>query len=115
MSVIGVKLTLCGHRSMSASDPRRSWLRYSVVPLAIRTLFYQQFELSGLQRYKISSIFVHLGGSMSNTTASQIDRPEEEVLTYEASDEALESAAVTGSKQAAHYTLVCTFFHYCPI
>jgi hypothetical protein len=52
---------------------------------------------------------------MSNTAASQIDRPEEEVLTYEASDEALERAAVTGSKQAAHYTLVCTFFHYCPI
>jgi hypothetical protein len=52
---------------------------------------------------------------MSNTAASQIDRPEEEVLTYEASDEALESAAVTGRKQAAHYTLVCTFFHYCPI
>jgi hypothetical protein len=52
---------------------------------------------------------------MSNTAASQIDRPEEEVLTYESSDEALESAVVTGSKQAAHYTLVCTFFHYCPI
>jgi len=52
---------------------------------------------------------------MSNTAASQIDRSEEEFLTYEASDEALESAAATGSKQADYYTLVCTFFHYCPI
>jgi hypothetical protein len=100
---------------MSAFDPRRSWPHYSVVPLAIRTLFYQQFELSELQRYKIIVHICAPGGSMSNTAASQIDRPEEEVLTYEASDEALESAAVTGRKQAAHYTLVCTFFHYCPI
>jgi hypothetical protein len=52
---------------------------------------------------------------MSDAAASQIERPEEEVLDDEASDEALESAAATGSKQADHYTLVCTFFHYCPI
>jgi hypothetical protein len=86
------------------------WCRSLSAPYFISGLNYP--ACSGI---KFSSIFVHLGGSMSNTAASQIDRPEEEVLTYEASDEALERAAVTGSKQAAHYTLVCTFFHYCPI
>ncbi len=51
---------------------------------------------------------------MSDTAASQIARPEEEIFTYEASDEALENAAVAGRKKGDHYTLVCTFFHYCP-
>ena len=51
---------------------------------------------------------------MSDIAVSRIDPPEEEVLTYEASDEALESAAVTGTNQGDRYTLVCTFFHYCP-
>jgi hypothetical protein len=52
---------------------------------------------------------------MSDTITIGRDRPEEEILTYEISDEALETAAGTGSKQAGNYTLVCTFFHYCPI
>jgi hypothetical protein len=69
----------------------------------------------GCSGIKFSSVFGHLGASMSDAAASQIERPEEEVLDDEASDEALESAAATGSKQADHYTLVCTFFHYCPI
>jgi hypothetical protein len=74
MSVIGVKLTLCGHRSMSASDPRRSWLRYSVVPLAIRTLFYQRFELSGLQRYKIL-VDICAPGGIDEQHCREPDRP----------------------------------------
>jgi hypothetical protein len=48
---------------------------------------------------------------MSDTTIGR-DRPEEEILTYEVSDEALEAAA--GIKQAANYTLACTYFYYCP-
>ena len=52
---------------------------------------------------------------MSDTITIGRDRPEDEILTYEVSDEALETAAGTGSKQAGNYTLVCTFFHYCPI
>ena len=52
---------------------------------------------------------------MSDTATIRIDRLEEEILTYEISDEALESAATTASKQSASNTLVCTFFHYCPI
>jgi hypothetical protein len=51
---------------------------------------------------------------MSGTTIG-LDQTEEELLAYEVSDEALETAAGTGSKQAGNYTLVCTFFHYCPI
>jgi hypothetical protein len=52
---------------------------------------------------------------MSDTTTIGLDRPEEEILTYEVSDEALETAAGTGSKQAGNYTLFyCTFLHICP-
>jgi hypothetical protein len=40
-------------------------------------------------------------------------RPEEEILTYEVSDEALETAA--GSKEVGNYTLACTYFYFCPI
>ena len=50
---------------------------------------------------------------MSDTTTISRDRPEEEILTYEVSDEALETAA--GSKQVGNYTLACTYFYYCPI
>jgi len=51
---------------------------------------------------------------MSGTTIG-LDQTEVELLAYEVSDEALETAAGTGSKQAGNYTLVCTFFYYCPI
>ena len=50
---------------------------------------------------------------MSDTTTIGRDRPEDEILTYEVSDEALEAAA--GSKQGANYTLACTYFNFCPI
>ena len=53
--------------------------------------------------------------SMSDTTTIGLDRPNEEILTYEVSDEALETAAGIGSKQAGNYTLVCTYFYVCPI
>ena len=57
-----------------------------------------------------------LGGvSMSDTTTIGIDRPEEEFLTYEVSDEALETASGIGSKQAGNITLACTYFYICPI
>ena len=46
---------------------------------------------------------------MSNTRLDQA----EEILSYEISDEALESAA--GTKRAAHYTLYyCTALDLCP-
>jgi hypothetical protein len=53
---------------------------------------------------------------MSDTTTIGLERPEEEILTYEVSDEALETAAGTGSKQAGNYTLLyCTYLHMCPV
>jgi hypothetical protein len=53
---------------------------------------------------------------MSDTTTIGLDRPEEEILTYEVSDEALETAAGTGSKQAVNYTLAfCTWIALCPV
>jgi hypothetical protein len=42
--------------------------------------------------------------SANTTTTIGLDRPEEEILTYKVSDEALETAAGTGSKQAGSYT-----------
>jgi hypothetical protein len=51
--------------------------------------------------------------AMSDTSIG-LDQAEEEMLAYEFSDEALETAG-TWSKQAGHNTLVCTFFHFCPI
>ena len=39
----------------------------------------------------------------------------EEILTYEVSDEALETAAATGNEIAGRYTLAyCTFLDLCP-
>ena len=52
---------------------------------------------------------------LSDTATVGIDRPEEEILTYEVSDEALETASGTGSKQAWNITLACTYFYICPI
>ena len=52
---------------------------------------------------------------LSATTTIGVDRPEEEILTYEVSDEALETSAGTGTKQAGNLTLACTYFYLCPI
>ena len=53
---------------------------------------------------------------LSAATTIGLDRPEEEILTYEVSDEALETAAGTGSKQAGNYTLFyCTYLNICPV
>ena len=53
---------------------------------------------------------------LSATTTIGLDRPEEEILTYKVSDEALETAAGTGSKQAGNYTLYfCTYLNICPV
>ena len=52
---------------------------------------------------------------MSDTTIGLDQTEEEMILAYEVSDEALERAAGTGSKQAGNYTLVCTYFYMCPI
>ena len=53
---------------------------------------------------------------MSDTITIGRDRPEEEIFTYEVSDEALETAAGTGSKQAGNYTLAfCTWVALCPV
>ena len=50
---------------------------------------------------------------MSDTT--RLDQIDEEILSYEVSDEALETAAATGTKQAGNLTLACTYFYLCPI
>ena len=52
---------------------------------------------------------------MSDTATTRIDGPEEEILTYEVSDEALETASGISSKQAGNLTLACTYFYICPI
>lgn len=40
----------------------------------------------------------------------------EEILTYEVSDEALETAAGTGNETAGHYTLFyCSALQLCPV
>lgn len=52
----------------------------------------------------------HLG-----TTTIGLARSEEEILTYEVSDEALETASGIGTKQAGNLTIACTFFYLCPI
>ena len=51
---------------------------------------------------------------MSDATIG-FDQTEEEMLIYEVSDETLEIAAGTGSKQAENLTLACTYFYICPI
>ena len=53
---------------------------------------------------------------MSDTITIGRDRSEEEMLTYEVSDEALESAAGNENEQAAKYSIAwCTYLTGCPI
>jgi hypothetical protein len=53
---------------------------------------------------------------MSDTATIKIDQPEEEILTYEVSDEVLESAAGNESEKAGNYSIAwCTFLTGCPI
>jgi hypothetical protein len=53
---------------------------------------------------------------MSDTITIGRDRLEEEMLTYEVSDEALESAARDESERAGKYSIAwCTFLTGCPI
>ncbi|MGH6725909.1 MAG: hypothetical protein ACREB8_05110 [Pseudolabrys sp.] len=51
---------------------------------------------------------------MSDTTIG-FELTEKEILTYEVSDEALETAAGSGKEKAGHYTLgFCTGLSACP-
>jgi hypothetical protein len=44
-----------------------------------------------------------------------LDQTEQEMFTYEVSDEALESATGTGNEKAGNYTLwYCTALNLCP-
>ena len=53
---------------------------------------------------------------MSDTITIGRDRPEVEMLTYEVSVEALESAAGDESERAGKYSIAwCTFLTGCPI
>ena len=53
---------------------------------------------------------------MSDTITIGRDRSEEEMLTYEVSDEALESAAENENKRAGKYSIAwCTYLTGCPI
>jgi hypothetical protein len=53
---------------------------------------------------------------MSDTITIGRDRLEEEMLTYEVSDEALESAAGDEGERAGKYSIAwCTFLTGCPI
>jgi hypothetical protein len=50
-----------------------------------------------------------------NDMSIGLDRNEEEILAYEVSDEALETAAGAGREKAGHYTLgFCTGLSACP-
>ena len=50
-----------------------------------------------------------------NDTTIGLDQSEEEMLTYEVSDEALESATGTGNEKGGNYTLFfCTALDLCP-
>jgi hypothetical protein len=50
-----------------------------------------------------------------NNDIIRLDQNEEEILTYEVSDEALETAAGTGKEKAGNYTLgACTGLSVCP-
>ena len=50
---------------------------------------------------------------MSDTT--RFDQIDEEILSYEVSDEALETAACTGKEKAGNYTLgFCSGLSVCP-
>ena len=50
---------------------------------------------------------------MSDTT--RLDQIDEEILGYEVSDEALETAAGTGNEKAGNYTLgFCSGLSVCP-
>ena len=50
-----------------------------------------------------------------NDTTLGLDQTEEEILTHEVSDEALETAAGTGKERAANFTLgACTGLSVCP-
>jgi hypothetical protein len=51
---------------------------------------------------------------MSHTTTG-LEQTEEEILTYEVSDDALETAGGTGKEKAGAYTLAqCTGLSVCP-
>ena len=78
--------------------------------------FTNSLYYPGCSGIKFTSIFGHLGVSMSDTVTIGIDRPEEEILTYEVSDEALERAAGDESERAGKYSIAwCTFLTGCPI
>ena len=50
-----------------------------------------------------------------NAITIGLDQTEEEMLAYEVSDEALETAAGAGSEKAENYTLYfCTALDLCP-
>jgi hypothetical protein len=50
-----------------------------------------------------------------NDTTIELEQTEEEMLTYEVSDEALESATGAGNERARNYTLYfCTALDLCP-
>ena len=50
-----------------------------------------------------------------NDTTIGLDQTEADILTYEVSDEALETAAGTGKEKAGHDTLgFCTGLSACP-
>jgi hypothetical protein len=50
-----------------------------------------------------------------NNDIIRLDQNEEEILTYEVSDEALETAAGTGKEKVGNYTLgACTGLSVCP-
>jgi hypothetical protein len=53
--------------------------------------------------------------AMSDTNTIGLDRPAEEILTYEVSDEALETASGINRKQPGNLTLACTYFYICSI
>jgi len=57
----------------------------------------------------------HGDQAVSDDTTIRLDQTEDELLAYDTSDEALESAAGTGGEKAGNYTLYfCTALDLCP-
>jgi hypothetical protein len=58
---------------------------------------------------------VNKGDQAMNDMTIGLEQTEEEMLIYEVSDEALESATGTGNEEAGNYTLYfCTALDLCP-
>ena len=104
MSALGQKQTCAAHKPMSALPPKATEIADIVDPQKGRALLLCPL-VSDVDLLRYGEGIVHID--------AEIPDQAEEILSYEISDEALESAA--GNKRAATYTLFyCTALDLCP-